>query len=98
MAGEIAAHAAKQTAFNNRQGAAIDSLVTSTGGLVADITRLNDKIVELQNSAGQVTPEDAALINDLEVQGEALVTRGEAVAAALKALDDAEPPVVPPAA
>lgn len=78
----ISDFAAKQKAFNDRTGAAID-------GIVADIGVLNDKITELQNSAGQVTPEDQALIDDLQAKGEALASRAEA-------LDNERPPTPPP--
>lgn len=79
----ISDFAAKQTAFNNRVGASID-------GIVADVKSLNDKITELQNSAGTVTPEDQALIDDLQAKGEALAARAEAL--------DAQTPPVPPTA
>ena len=92
----ISDFAAKQKAFNERQGAAIDSAVASVNGLTADVKALNDKITELQNSSGGVTPEDQALINELETQGEAVAAKAEAAAAALKALDEQTPPVVPP--
>lgn len=88
---------AKQKTFNDRQGAATDGLVTSVGGITTDIKALNDKIEELQNSPGGITPEDQALLNELEIAGDALATKVEAAAAAAKALDDLTPPVVPPA-
>lgn len=74
--------AAKQTAFNARLGAAID-------GVAADVDSLNAKIVELQNTAGAITPEDQALLDELQAQGEALASRLEAV--------DALTPPPPPA-
>lgn len=93
----ISDFAAKQKAFNDRQGAAIDSLVSSVAGVTGDVKTLNDKITELQNSSGGVTPEDQALIDDLETQGDALATKLETVTASLKGLDDATPPSVPSA-
>ena len=92
----ISEFAAKQTAFNNRQGSAIDSLVASVAGVTGDVKALNDKITELQNSQGGVTPEDQALIDGLQSQGDALATRLESVSTALAAIDAATPPVVPP--
>ena len=77
----ISDFAAKQKAFNDRTGAAID-------GIVSDIQALNDKIQELQNSAGTVTPEDQALIDDLVAKGDALAQRAEA-------LDNMNPPSPP---
>ena len=93
---QISDFLAKQKQFNDRQAAAIDAANSSVLGLVNDIKSLNDKITELQNSSGAVTPEDAALINQLEADGDALATKSEATATALKALDDQTPPVVPP--
>lgn len=78
----ISDFAAKQNEFNTRIGSAID-------GIVGDIKSLNDKITELQNSSGAVTPEDQALIDDLQAQGQALADRAEAL--------DAQTPPAPPA-
>jgi len=86
----------KQKAFNDRQAAAIDTAVAGVAGLTDDVKALNDKITELQNSQGGVTPEDQALIDALEVQGEALTGRLETATAALAALDAQTPPVPPP--
>lgn len=93
---KISEFAAAQKVFNDRQAAAIDSLVASTGGLVSDVQSLNDKITELQNSSGEVNAEDAELLDQAQAQAEALAIKAEAVAGALKALDDQTPPVVPP--
>lgn len=91
----ISDFAAKQKLFNERQAAAIDQAVASLTGLTGDVQTLNDKITELQNSSGGVTPEDQVLIDDLQTQGEAVAAKAEALATALKALDDATPPTVP---
>lgn len=108
--GKVTDFAVAQKAFNERQAVAIDKLAaaattqaTATTGLAEDIKTLNDKITELQNSSGGVTPEDGVLIDELQAQGEALTARAEGVAtaaeaqaAALEALDSQTPPVVPP--
>lgn len=91
----ISDFAAKQAAFNKRQSDAIDSAVASVSGLSGDIQSLNDKITELQNSVGQVTPEDQALIDDLETKGDALSTKAEALSQALTTLDNLTPPNPP---
>lgn len=83
---------AKQKAFNDRQSTAIDSTVASITGLTGDIQTLNDKITELQNSQGGVTPEDQVLIDELQTQGEAVAAKAEALATALAALDAQTPP------
>lgn len=72
----------RQKEFNARQGVAID-------GIVSDLTSLNDKILELQNSPGAITPEDQAKLDELQQQGEAMAQRAEA-------LDQQTPPVAPP--
>lgn len=79
---KISEFAEKQNAFNDR----VDAAVT---GLQGDIQALNDKITELQNSPGQITPEDQALLD-------AIQTRSEGIAAKVEALDALTPPVVPP--
>lgn len=92
----ISDYAAKQKAYNERHGAALDSVIESQSGLTEDIAELNRKIEELQNSPGTITPEDQALLDEAQAQGEALATKSEGVAAALKILDEQTPPVVPP--
>lgn len=77
----ISDFAAKQKAFNDRLGSAID-------GVVGDVKVLNDKITALQNSAGTVTPEDQALLDDLQKQAEGLTSKAEAL--------DAMTPPAPP--
>lgn len=91
----ISDFAVKQKAFNERQAASVDAAVASLGGLTSDVAELNRKIEELQNSPGGVTPADQALIDDLQTQGEAVAAKAEALAAALKSLDDQTPPAVP---
>jgi len=86
---------AKQDAFNVAQAAAIDLLVTSTAGVATDVQALKDKIDELQNSPGEITPEDQAILDQLVTDGTALAARAQATADALKALDEQTPPTVP---
>lgn len=80
--GKITEFATAQKAFNAR-------LETAVTGITGDVKALNDKIAELQNSQGEVTPSDQALINELQMQGEALAAR-------FTALDELTPPTVPP--
>lgn len=87
---------AKQAAFNSRQGAAVDSIVSSVAGISADIDLLNEKITELQNSPGGITPEDQALLDQLQAQGEEVATKVEAASTALANLDALTPPKPPP--
>lgn len=91
----ISTFIASQKEFNARQGAAVDSIVKSFAGLSTDLETLNNKILELQNSPGGVTPEDQVLIDELQAQGSDLVARAEAVAEGLAKLDNSQPPVLP---
>ena len=83
----ISEYGAKQKAFNERILASLGTLGTSFDGVVGDIKSLNDKIEVLQNSPGQVTPEDAATINELEAAGDDLATKTEKFASALETLN-----------
>lgn len=93
----ISDYAAKQKAYNDRQSAATDKLGVGLEGITGDIKTLNDKITELQNSPGGVTPEDQKLIDEIEAQGEAVATKLETAATAFEALDALTPPTPPPA-
>lgn len=93
----ISDFAAKQKAFNERLDNAVSSVSTSVTGLQGDIQSLNDKITALQNSSGTVTPEDQALIDQLEAQGGAIADKLEAASSALTALDELTPPTPPTA-
>jgi len=78
---KISEFADRQKAFNDRQSTAVD-------GLVADVKALNDKITELQNTTGEITPEDQALLDDIEA-------RNKVIAEKLEALDAQTPPTPP---
>lgn len=93
----ISDFAAKQKEFNQRQATAIDGAVESLKGLTDDVAALNKKIEELQNSPGTITPEDQALLDDLQTQGDAAAQKAESLANALKALDEQTPPTPPTA-
>lgn len=80
---QISDFAAKVQAFQDAQDIAID-------GLTADVKSLNDKIAALQTSAGQITPEDQALLDAVQAHGQAIADK-------LSALDAQTPPVAPAA-
>lgn len=77
----ISDFAARQKAFNDRMD-------TAVSGLTEDIATMNAKIQELQSTPGAITPEDQALLDDLQ-------QRGEAIAQRLEALDALRPPAPP---
>lgn len=77
----ISEFAAKQNTFNDR----IDTAISDLQG---DVKSLNDQIAALQNSAGQITPEDQALLDGLQA-------RASGIADKLDALDALTPPTPP---
>lgn len=77
----ISDFAAKVKAHQDREDASI-------AGLKQDVQTLNDKITALQNSQGQITPEDQALLDDI-------TTRGQSMSDKLEALDALTPPPAP---
>lgn len=85
----------QQKAYNDRDDAAFAQIATSFEGIVADFKFLKDKITALQNSAGQVTPEDQALIDQLQARANTASPKLEALAKSVKELDDATPPEAP---
>ncbi len=78
----ISDFASKVKAHQDAEDAAI-------AGLTQDVQTLNDKITALQNSQGQITPEDQALLDDI-------TARGQTIADKLTALDALTPPPAPP--
>lgn len=78
---KISEFSERQKAFNERQDTAI-------AGVVEDVKALNDKITELQNTPGEITAEDQALLDDIEA-------RNKVVAEKLEALDAQNPPKPP---
>lgn len=91
----IADFAAKQNAHNAATSAALDEIATSVDGLTGDVQTLNNKIEELQNSLGSISPEGQAMLDQIvEISG-ANVERAEALSAALAALDALTPPTPP---
>ena len=71
----------KQNAFNDRLDKAVD-------GIGGDITALNQTIQKLQESQGQITPEDQALLDQIEARSDALAKK-------IEALDSLTPPITP---
>lgn len=74
---------AQQKKYNDQMNAYIDSVLD-------DVKHLNDMINALQNSSGEVTPEDQAAIDQLQKQSNDLINK-------MSALDDLTPPALPPA-
>lgn len=83
----ISDFATAQTEHNARMDSALS-------GINDDITALNAKITELQNSPGAITAADQVLLDDLQAQAEALATRIEATDAITPPAVPVPPPVV----
>lgn len=79
----------KISEFVEKQKVHNQAMSDGLDGIVGDIQALNDKITELQNTSGEVTPEDAALIDEIEAAGAALAER-------ITSIDSLTPPPVPP--
>lgn len=79
----ISDFADKMSAHNNQ----VDTAIV---GLGADVQALKDQIAALQNSPGQITPADQALLDGI-------AAKAAAVADKLTALDALTPPSPPPA-
>lgn len=93
---KISEYAVKQTEFNQTVGDKIDEIGVSLTGITGDIAGLNQKITDLQNNPGPISPEDQATLDSLQAAGLALATKAGAAAKALADLDAMTPPVVPP--
>lgn len=79
---KISEFAERQNAFNAR-------LDTAVEGLTQDVQGLKQVIEDLQNSPGAITPEDQALLDDIEARTSTIVSK-------LEALDALTPPPAPP--
>ena len=77
----ISDYAAKVNAFNDRVDAAI-------AGVTGDVEAQAALIKQLQDNPGPITPEDQAILDQLEARNAAQATK-------LEALDALTPPVVP---
>lgn len=93
------AYAVKRDEYDTRQEVSTDVLTESLVGLTGDVKGLKDEIKKLNESAGEVTPEDAASITRIQERAERLTVRLETASTALKTLNEETPeiPVIPPA-
>jgi len=69
----------------------LDKIDKGIDGVSGDITKLNELIAQLQATQGQLTPEDQALLDQIEARGNAAGTK-------IEALDALTPPPAPPTA
>jgi predicted nucleic acid-binding Zn-ribbon protein len=92
---KISEFAAKQSAHNAAVDAALGNVSTAVTGITGDISTLNDLIKKLQDSQGQITPEDQATLDQLDAAGQALQDRADVLAKAAADADALTPPPVP---
>lgn len=68
--------------FSDKVNASFDKVGLAVDGVMGDVQWLKDKITELQNSPGAITPEDQALLDAIEDRANQLVTKVETLDAA----------------
>lgn len=68
--------------FAAKVDTAFASIHTAVDGIVTDVNWLKSEITRLQNTQGQITPEDQAILDGLESRAGALVTKVQALDAA----------------
>jgi hypothetical protein len=73
-----------------------DSVATSIDGLSGDVQGLKDMIETLQNTPGAITPEDQALLDQIQSRAEEIASRIVTLDAMTPPAPPAEPPVEPP--
>src|SRR5688500_11809599 len=85
----------EQRTFNEQDDAAVSALVKSFDGIKLDVDAMKKTIEDLKNTPGTPTPEETALMQQLQSQRNALSSKITAASAALKDLDESEQPEVP---
>lgn len=78
------------TDFSDKMKIFFDRQDKAVSDLQDDVKSLQDQIAALQNSPGTITPEDQALLDEIQ-------TRASTVSDKLDALDSLTPPATPPA-
>ncbi len=68
--------------FSDKVDAAFEEIGTSVDGVQSDVTALKAKIDELQNSSGTVTPEDQALLDQIQARATSLAEKVKTLDAA----------------
>lgn len=66
-------------AFAAAEGAVLDSLVAALNSITTGVKALDDLITQLQNSAGQISPADQALLDQIQAKSNALVAQANAI-------------------
>ncbi len=75
--------------FADKMKAHNDKVDAAVSGISGDLDNLKAQITALQNSQGQITPADQALLDGIEAKAGSIADK-------VSALDDLTPPPVPP--
>lgn len=92
---KISEFAEKVNAHHEATTAALGEVSTAVQGVSDDVAGLKALIEELQNTPGEITPEDQALLDSIEAKAGETSAKVTEVATALKALDELTPPTPP---
>lgn len=65
----------KISEFAGQVSTSFEKIQIGVDGIKGDVDALNAKITELQNSAGTVSPEDQALLDDVQAKAGALADK-----------------------
>jgi predicted nucleic acid-binding Zn-ribbon protein len=76
----------KVSEMNAAVKASFAQMNTAIEGVKGDVASLNDKITALQNSSGELSPEDQAALDEIQSTAQAMADK-------LTALDSLTPPV-----
>lgn len=76
--------------------AAQTALTTAVGGVSDDVAFLKEEILKLQNTPGEITPEDQAILDGLQARSSTAAANLTTLRTALEALDAATARPTPP--
>lgn len=88
-------YAAKITTHLDKQDAELTPIASAVEGLTADNVFFRQKIEELQNNPGPITPADQAILDALEARVASQTAKLTDAKNRLQALDDLTPPTPP---
>ncbi len=81
--------------FAARQNEKFNLIATAVDGVTADIVLLKKKIEQLQNTPGEITAEDQALLNSIENLTNGVATKLSALDAATETVPTPDEPAIP---
>lgn len=69
----------KITDFADQEKLDFQAMSDALDSIATDLVALNQKITDLQNSPGQVTPEDQAALDDIQAKSKAVTAKAQAL-------------------